>query len=216
MVLDIHQLVEVPEILPQLEVLRRIDLAVRNFLANGGIQVGGLTDPELWENKWRVSSYPQRDYFVSSVDQIRNFLRILNIVTRNVRDGIIISVRELYYRQKGLDGWLSCSQVSSMLTFIQKLLVLPRISMGLCAGSKGLVIGNISITHVHSNTIENAYNRVYSIDNCAQVSGAIALHYDASFGRPKFILVVEKEAIFQLFVHHQAYKKLQCIIITGR
>ncbi|KAJ1607679.1 putative topoisomerase VIA [Cryptosporidium canis] len=95
------------------------------------------------------------------------------------------------------------SQVNRL---VQKLLKVPRISLGLFPSPKGIVGGRIKLIHrehgisgVTITDIFDPYENKYVIKT-----------------NVKYLLLIEKASIFQYLMEREIYNRIPCLIITGK
>jgi len=79
----------------------------------------------------------------------------------------------------------------------------------LLATPKGLVAGNMTITLLDNRVID-----------CAIVGGVqipqITLNVTSICVKANFVLVIEKDAIFQKLLEEDCFRILRCILVTGK
>ncbi|KAA6383613.1 MAG: putative Meiotic recombination protein SPO11 [Streblomastix strix] len=139
----------------------------------------------------------------SDAIKLRTMQLIDELLIRNKRT----TKRDLYYMDNKLFGKQSKSD-----TAIERLatqLAVPRAELNIYASPKGFAIGNISFKE--NGTETNARNSVFLINPMSDYTGTLTLQSSS-----KFILIVEKDAIFQQLADEKFYEQQECILITGK
>ncbi|XP_039124499.1 meiotic recombination protein SPO11-2 [Dioscorea cayenensis subsp. rotundata] len=221
------------DILSPSEVRARIEIAVLNFLKsisspdpfipdlplicrdgkNAGIRRSLLTD---------VSSvYVSHSFITRSLrgpGDAKAFIRVwmvMELCFRILGDGKVVTQRELFY--KLLSDWpdyfSSQSLVNATVQDVVALLRCSRQSLGIMASSRGAVIGRLLIQVPGHEIVDCTLvgNSGYAITGDLNVLSKLVLSSDA-----RYIIVVEKDAIFQRLAEDQLYNQIPCILITAK
>lgn len=89
------------------------------------------------------------------------------------------------------------------------MLKVPRGLLGVEASARGFVTGPLSIVEHHSNMRYNCQHGPQLIISCF---GEVSCDYKSN---ARFILLVEKEAVFQRLSEENFAAKVNCILVTG-
>jgi meiotic recombination protein SPO11 len=149
--------------------------------------------------------------FVSkqSQDNFANIVHILGKVYSLLANSDTCTIRELYYQDVKI--MQSKSAVDSAIRSICCLLDASPWELGLMSTSKGLVAGSLTMTTDNNEAIR-----------CDIVQGGVQVpqnvHSISSFtSSAKFVLIVEKDAIFQKLLSEGILDRLaNCLLITGK
>jgi meiotic recombination protein SPO11 len=178
------------------EALRRVEGAVLSCLSGMHSEAGGVV-------------LLGRDLFKSPKLFART-LRVLNLIHALLTEDRMSSQRDAYYQLAPFFG--SAEECNSEINFIARLLHLSRISLNVHAASRGFVVGQLSL-----------------LDETGQWTDLATLGRD---GRPingdlsdlcrpirapnaRFVLVVEKEGIYQELSDAKFYNHVPCILVTA-
>lgn len=134
-------------------------------------------------------------------------LTVLRDVYRLIKTNAHRTKRGIYYDHKKLFG--ECTSLDSTLKQVCRLLNEPRVNLHVLSSSKGLLIGALKYLTKDGNLV-NCQSAVVSVLPC--VDDIVRLESDA-----RFILVVEKDTIFQRLCQedfHQSYSP--CILVTAK
>ncbi|MFX0065963.1 MAG: hypothetical protein ACFFC7_27675 [Candidatus Hermodarchaeota archaeon] len=140
-----------------------------------------------------------------SVTQMASIMRIISEVLEKNRH---LTKRDIYYMDKRLFG-NDQGTSDSLIEDLALMLGVTRMSLRVIASAKGLVVGNVSFLEDgdpidcrkvgRSKSITPALDTVKDFESDAE-----------------FVLVVEKDAVFQQLSDVRFYREVPCIIITGK
>ncbi|KEQ86509.1 DNA topoisomerase IV, alpha subunit [Aureobasidium pullulans EXF-150] len=137
-------------------------------------------------------------------------IRILELIHESLSDGVILTKRDLYYRDPALFG--KQATVDRYVDQIAAAFAVPRSSLNVTAGVKGLMAGaavihrrdgsKIGLTNVQNGVLVPSMEEVLSVD----------------LSRVRWILVVEKEATFQSIISSEFWQEMMwhAVIVTGK
>jgi meiotic recombination protein SPO11 len=130
-----------------------------------------------------------------------------------------MSLRELYYvmnsrgRRGGSQTRVTEHQIAATIRKISQALGAPRIALGIVAASKGQVAGRCHI--------ETASGARFDCTACGNDGWAITgdlfeldatkIHSDAAY-----VIVVEKDAVFNRLCAERVFEKLPCVLVTAK
>ncbi|KAM3417319.1 hypothetical protein BST61_g5571 [Cercospora zeina] len=137
-------------------------------------------------------------------------LRILELMHEALRNDVVISKRDIYYRDPALFG--SQTQVDRYVDDIAFTFGITRATLNVSAAAKGLVAGAIAIHRQDGSTTSACSNQ----EGILVPTLKDILSIDMSC--VKWILVIEKEATFRSIANSRFWNKhkIQGIIITGK
>ncbi len=156
-----------------------------------------LLGNQLLERKFRHSSS------VRSVNQLVGLMRYLNDVLRR---NIHVTKRDLFYQDVNL---FKDQRVSdNLIEDVAAMLRVTRSSLHVIASAKGKVIGRLTFREGRDriNAMEGLGGRAIT----AMVDQVDDLESDA-----EFVLVIEKDAVFQRLAEDRFFNYVPCILITA-
>jgi meiotic recombination protein SPO11 len=142
---------------------------------------------------------------------------MLNLIHTNVRQGKTVTQREMYYCASAKEPLLF-SKVAHVLDSIKNIASLLRVNRGtlnITCSSKGLVAGLVSLrndatqTFVDCSKLEGSG---FSIPGDLKAIESVSI--DAS--TCDFILVLEKEAVFNKLLQEKIWERYPCAIVTAK
>ena len=144
-------------------------------------------------------------------------IAMLNLIHTNVRQGKTVTQREMYYCASAKEPLLF-SKVVHVLNAIKDIAGLLRIDRGalnITSASKGLVVGLVSLR----NDVTQTFVDCSKIDGSGfTIPGDLktieSLSIDASMCA--FILVVEKDAVFNKLVQERIWERYPCAVVTAK
>ncbi|KAG8375019.1 hypothetical protein BUALT_Bualt10G0056000 [Buddleja alternifolia] len=166
---------------------------------------------------------------------ILNFLKNLNSATPSISDLPLILVQEKKVTQRELfykllcdspDYFTSQSQVNRTIQDLVALLRCSRYSLGIMASSRGAVAGRLweswdlesryspSVTHEPNQEAvdcSTSGSSGYAISGDLNLLEKLVMKSDA-----RYIIVVEKHAIFQRLAEDCVFNQIPCILITAK
>ena len=144
-------------------------------------------------------------------------IAMLNLIHTNVRQGKTVTQREMYYCASAKEPLLF-SKVAHVLDSIKNIASLLRVNRGtlnITCSSKGLVAGLVSLrndatqTFVDCSKLEGSG---FSIPGDLKAIESVSI--DAS--TCDFILVVEKDAVFNKLLQEKIWERYPCAIVTAK
>ncbi|MFX0095368.1 MAG: hypothetical protein ACFFBD_26775 [Candidatus Hodarchaeota archaeon] len=144
---------------------------------------------------------------LSSCTSVTQMSSIMRHIGELLESDLHTTKRDLFYRDVALFGDQSASD--TLIEDLALMLGVTRLSLNVIASAKGLVVGRLTFTEKghsidcmnvgYSKSISPALDNVKDLDSDAE-----------------FVLVVEKDAIFQQLSELEFYSKIPCVIITGK
>ena len=182
----------------------------------------------IWDEKRKLlvlgPKKALRSYFdIGESKKFMQTLLMLSLILRARREGDYPTIRDLYYtgkhtiyyideagRRRSEETWDGQRESNSVIQDIEVAVNLLREHMGIMHDAKGKIVGNVVIR-----------SKGYEIDLSRMGSGAYAtppnvdkleiVSVDA-----EYVLVVEKDAIFERLNEEEFWKKNRCILVTGK
>jgi len=168
-----------------------------------------------WNNARYIPGYgllPVPEPRKSSVtgDSLRKMINILELIRDLIINDQRTTKRDIYYQM--FVNFSSQIEVDRLVAISVALLQVPRLFLGVMATSKGLVVGDLKYTNVEGVTVD--CNLAVGGDTIPQDVSSI--HVTCSDAR--FILVVEKDAVFQRLLEEGILTSVLAplIMITGK
>nr|XP_022913576.1 meiotic recombination protein SPO11 [Onthophagus taurus] len=199
-----------------LEIYRNILIDVENNKLPAFVVVNTRIWPnvDVQDNRLMISNNPKMRTIKSmgtSAYIFDNIIWVLNKIIDLIRMNFTMTKRELYYQMKEDYNDLRMHQIDSYLSVISALVDYGPWDYHVVAATKGLVYGDL--------TIELSTGDIIMCDKKGGVvipkfvDKIIKVHCNASF-----ILVVEKDAVFQEIVNRNVSKELgfRIIVITAK
>ena len=165
-----------------------------------------------------------RSYFdIGESKKFMQTLLMLSLILRARREGDYPTIRDLYYtgkhtiyyideagRRRSEETWDDQRESNSVIQDIEVAVNLLREHMGIMHDAKGKVVGNMVIR-----------SKGYEIDLSRMGSGAYAIppnvdKLEIVSVDAEYVLVVEKDAIFERLNEEEFWKKNKCILVTGK
>ena len=144
-----------------------------------------------------------------SLKKFTLMMKLLSMVYRLVQTDRFCTKRDLYYQDTSLFG--NQAALDEALENVSCMLQVPRWRLHVLATSKGCIAGNLSFHDIDGNFVDCSQTKA-GIQVPSHVEGMTHIHTDADF-----VLVVEKDAIFQRLLGDDFCKTLRpCILITGK
>lgn len=142
---------------------------------------------------------------------LRKYAAIMNCLSvcySLLQSGKHATKRDIYY--SNVNFFQNQHTVDEAISDISCMLGVPRNCLNVLSSSKGFIGGDLSFKDEEGNTINCAVNEGVQVPSHIDV-----LHQFQS--KAKYILVVEKEAIYQRLMEAKISEKLgPCILTTGR
>ena len=160
------------------------------------------------------------------LNESRKFMQtllMLSLIIKARREGDYPTIRDLYYmgkhtieyrdhlgRLRREETWRNQRESNSVIQDIEVLTGLLREQMGIMHDAKGKIVGNIVIR-----------SKGYLIDCSRMGSGAYAIppnpdSLEIVKVNARYVLVIEKDAIFERLNEEEFWRKEKCILITGK
>jgi len=182
----------------------------------------------VWDDKYKILRLGPRksvrEFF--DIGESKRFMQTVlmtSIIIKARREGDYPTIRDLYYtgkhtivyrdeygRKRTEETWNDQKESNSVIQDIEVATGLLREQMGIMHDAKGKIVGNIIIR-----------SKGYNIDLSRMGSGAYAVppNVDKLEIRrvdAKYVLVIEKDAIFERLNEEEFWKRENCILITGK
>lgn len=182
----------------------------------------------IWDPKEKILKLGprklRREFF--NLKEAKKFMQtilMLSLIVKARREGDYPTIRDLYYmgkhtieyidhlgRTQREETWDDQKESNSVIQDIEVLTGLLREHMGIMHDAKGKMVGNIIVR-----------SKGYTIDCSKMGSGAYAIppnpdsleivKVDADY-----VLIVEKDAIFERLNEEEFWRRENCILITGK
>lgn len=148
---------------------------------------------------------------------------MLSLILRARREGDYPTIRDLYYtgkhtiyyvdengRKRSEETWDDQRESNAVIQDLEVALGLLREHMGIMHDAKGKIVGNLIVR-----------SKGYEIDLSRMGSGAYAIppnvdKLEILSVNAEYVLVVEKDAIFERLNEEEFWKKNRCILVTGK
>ncbi|CAL4996832.1 unnamed protein product [Urochloa decumbens] len=222
------------DILAPAEVRARIEVAVLNFLAalasptspaisvlplinrtsaNCSLRSGLLSDVSSV-----YLSYAFCKRSLMRENTATAFIRVWKVMVmcyKILGEGKMVHQRELFYKLlSDSPKYFSCQRhVNRAIQDVVSLLQCTRQSLGVMASSRGALIGRLVLHEPDEEQIDCSILGAsgHAITGDLNVLSRLNLSSDA-----RYIIVVEKDAIFQRLAEDRLYNQLPCILITAK
>jgi len=216
-----------------LEKLRALGKYVADKLQRGEepvleIPVRSLSNT-IWDEKagiLRLGSQKSRRRLLdrSSVRAYAQTLYLAHIIAKAIEEGDYPTIRDLYYAAKHTITWRDPvtnrriaensfeeqSESDSIIQDIEVMLGILREQMGIMADAKGKIVGNMVIeSKGHRLNLAEFGVGAYAIPPNADDINILKVEAD-------YVLVIEKDAVFNRLNNEEFWKKHNCIIVTGK
>uniref|UniRef100_A0A7C4D4K7 Type 2 DNA topoisomerase 6 subunit A n=1 Tax=Thermofilum pendens TaxID=2269 RepID=A0A7C4D4K7_THEPE len=148
---------------------------------------------------------------------------MLSLILRARREGDYPTIRDLYYtgkhtiyyvdengRRRSEETWDDQRESNAVIQDLEVALGLLREHMGIMHDAKGKIVGNLVVR-----------SKGYEIDLSRMGSGAYAIppnvdRLEILSVDAEYVLVVEKDAIFERLNEEEFWKRSRCILVTGK
>ncbi|KAJ6701778.1 MEIOTIC RECOMBINATION PROTEIN SPO11 [Salix koriyanagi] len=219
------------DILPPSEVRARIEVAVLNFLkiltcadpaisdlllinrksSNRRVSQGLLTDDDTWIFLSR--SFCKRSLIRANA--AKAFIRVWKVMEmcfKILLQEKRVTQRELFYKLLCVSPDCFSSQLQVNRT-IQALLRCSRFSLGIMASSRGIVAGRLLVQEPDKEMVDcsECGSSGYAISGDLNLLDRLVMKTDA-----RYIIIVEKHAIFQRLAEDRVFNHIPIILITAR
>ncbi|THG10983.1 hypothetical protein TEA_024346 [Camellia sinensis var. sinensis] len=149
---------------------------------------------------------------------VLNFLKILNSPTPAISDLSLekrLTQRELFYKLlcDSPDYFTSQLQVNRTIQDVVALLRCSRYSLGIMASSRGAIAGRLLLQEPNQEVVDCSAcgSSGYTISGDLNLLEKLVMKTDA-----RYIIVVEKHAIFQRLAEDCVYNQIPSILITAK
>jgi len=166
----------------------------------------------------------RRNFFdIGESKRFMQTLLMLSIIIKARREGDYPTIRDLYYtgkhtieyidekgRKRAEETWNSQNESNAVIQDIEVATGLLREHMGIMHDAKGKIVGNVIIR-----------SKGYEINLARLGSGSYAIPPNADKLEivevdADYVLVIEKDAIFERLNEEEFWKKHNCVLITGK
>ncbi|XP_043698185.1 meiotic recombination protein SPO11-2 isoform X1 [Telopea speciosissima] len=221
------------EILPPSVVRARIEVAVLNFLKILNSSNPAITDLPLisrTSNNSRVSRGLMTDVssiFLSHSFCTRSLMRanaakafvrvwkVMELCFRLLTQEKRVTQRELFYKLlcSSPDYFTSQLEVNRTIQDVVAFLHCSRYSLGIMASSRGAIIGRLLLQETNQETVDCSAcgSSGHAITGDLNVIEKLVMQSDA-----RYIIVVEKHAIFQRLAEDQIFNQIPSILVTAK
>ncbi|KAJ1609807.1 putative topoisomerase VIA [Cryptosporidium canis] len=166
-------------------------------------------NPSNWIDSFQIDRIVASTSKKVDIVNIAKITSIANVLHSANQRGRRLTLRELYYHNSFL--FKNQSQVNRL---VQKILKVPRISLGLFPSPKGIVGGRIKLIHRDSGILdveEHGISGVTITDIFDPYENKYVIKTNV-----KYLLLIEKASIFQYLMEREIYNRIPCLIITGK
>ncbi|CAN4077656.1 unnamed protein product [Withania somnifera] len=221
------------DILPPSQVQARIEVAVLNFLkaltsnspsisdlslisrnsSNSRVSGGLLTG-----DSWIFLSHSFCTRSLTKENSAKSFIRVWKVMEMCYQ--ILVqekraTQRELYYKLlcDSPDYFTSQLQVNRTIQDLVALLRCSRFSLGIMASSKGAIAGRLLLQEPDKEVVDcsTCGSSGYVISGDLELLETLTMETDA-----RYIIMVEKHAIFQRLAEDRVFNQIPCILITAK
>ncbi|KAL0289778.1 UNVERIFIED_CONTAM: Meiotic recombination protein SPO11-2 [Sesamum calycinum] len=221
------------DILPPSEVRARIEVAILNFLKNLNSEDPAISDLPLISRKVsnsRVSRglltessriFLSHSFCTKSLMNEKtasSFIRVWKVMEMCYQILVQekkVTQRELFYKLlcDSPKHFTSQSQVNRSIQDLVALLRCSRYSLGIMASSRGAVAGRLLLQESQQEVFDCSAcgSSGYSISGDLSLLEKLVMKSDA-----RYIIVVEKHAIFQRLAEDRVFNQIPCILITAK
>ncbi|KAL2516766.1 Meiotic recombination protein SPO11-2 [Abeliophyllum distichum] len=221
------------DILPPSEVRARIEVAVLNFLKNLNSTQPEISDLPLITRKmsnsrvsrgllsdrtWIFLSHSFCTRSLMKENTAKSFLRVWKVMEMCYQVLVQekkVTQRELFYKLlcDSPEYFASQLQVNRTIQDLVALLRCSRYSLGVMASSRGVVAGRLLLQEPNQEAVDCAACGFsgYAISGDLNLLETLVMKSDA-----RYIIVVEKHAIFQRLAEDRIFTLIPCILITAK
>nr|XP_009385845.2 PREDICTED: meiotic recombination protein SPO11-2 isoform X6 [Musa acuminata subsp. malaccensis] len=193
------------EILPPSQISRKYD--------NSGLRHGLLSDVS---SVFLSHSVCTRS--LMKANDAKAFVRVWMVMAMCFRilvQGKLATQRELFYKLlcDAPEYFRSQRQVNRTVQDVVALLRCTRHSLGIMASSRGAVIGRMVLEEPGEQIVDCSMigHAGYAITGDLCTLSKLVLHSDA-----RYIIIIEKDAIFQRLAEDHFFNQIPCILITSK
>jgi meiotic recombination protein SPO11 len=188
--------------------------------AQAELDIGEEGAAGLWVDGARRQATSGRVRTVRNARALQRVVRSMAAVAALLAEGRTVTLRGLYYDQKGkAQEEQSVAALLSGLHVVQLLAGCTRSSLHVFAQARGVVSGQVTVvtTTWDGAAVEEAAGEApLALRGDAARAGATAVRASRPHAPPTWLLLVEKETVFQALVGLGAARELNCVLITGK
>ncbi|KAL0393593.1 UNVERIFIED_CONTAM: Meiotic recombination protein SPO11-2 [Sesamum latifolium] len=221
------------DILPPSEVRARIEVAILNFLKNLNSTDPAISDLPLISRKVSNSRVSRGLLTESSRIFLSHSFCTKSLMNENTASSFIrvwkvmemcyqilvqekkVTQRELFYKLlcDSPKYFTSQSQVNRSIQDLVALIRCSRYSLGIMASSRGAIAGRLLLQEPQQEVFDCSAcgSSGYSISGDLSLLEKLVMKSDA-----RYIIVVEKHAIFQRLAEDRVFNQIPCILITAK
>ncbi|XP_075495693.1 meiotic recombination protein SPO11-2 [Primulina tabacum] len=221
------------DIIPPFEVRARIEVAVLNFLRNLNSNNPSISDLPLIDRSLSnrrasralltesTAIFLSRSFCTRSLmneNSAKSFIRVwkaMEMCHQILVQEKKVTQRELFYKllSDSPEYFTSQLQVNRSIQDVVALLRCSRYSLGVMASSRGVVAGRLLLQEPNQNIIDCSVcgSSGYAISGDLIFLENLIMKSDA-----RYIIVVEKHAIFQRLAEDRVFNQIPCILITAK
>ncbi|KAL3635606.1 hypothetical protein CASFOL_020153 [Castilleja foliolosa] len=222
------------DIIQPSEVRARIEVAVLNFLRNLSSSTPSVPDLSLISRKMSNSRVRRGLLIDSSNIFLSNSLCTQSLMNENTANSFIrvwkvmgmcyqilgqekkVTQRELFYKLlcDSPQYFASQEQANRTIQDLVALLRCSRYSLGIMASSRGAVAGRLLLQKEPNKEVVDCSacgSSGYAISGDLDLLQKLVMESDA-----RYIIVVEKHAIFQRLAEDRLFNQIPCILITAK
>ncbi|KAK9147392.1 hypothetical protein Scep_006149 [Stephania cephalantha] len=227
------QLLCYADVLPRSQVQARIEVAVLNFLKTLSSPTPAITDLALI-NRRTSNSHVRRglltdvsSVFLSHSFCVRSLMRpnaakafirvwkVMEICYQLLIKGKMVTQRELFYKLLSSSPEFFASQLQVNIS-IQEVVALLRCSrhcLGIMASSRGAIAGRLVLQEPEQEIVDCTMcgSSGHAITGDLNVLEKLIIQSDG-----RYIIVVEKHAIFQRLAEDHIFNQIPSILVTGK
>ncbi|KAK9103736.1 hypothetical protein Sjap_020990 [Stephania japonica] len=228
------QLLCYADVLPPSQVQARIEVAVLNFLKTLSSPTPAISDLALI-NRRTSNSHVRRglltdvsSVFLSRSFSVRSLMRpnaakafirvwkVMEICYQLLIKGKMVTQRELFYKllSSSPEFFASQLQVNRSIQEVVALLRCSRHSLGIMASSRGAIAGRLVLQKEPEQEIVDCTmcgSSGHAITGDLNVLEKLIIQSDA-----RYVIVVEKHAIFQRLAEDHIFNQIPSILVTGK
>ncbi|KAL6776272.1 SPO11B [Auxenochlorella protothecoides x Auxenochlorella symbiontica] len=151
-----------------------------------------------------IGSHPE------SAEHFARIFAVLRECKAALVQGVPVNQREVYYRLKAQELVRCQRDVSCSLLDCVSLLNVPRNALGVLSSGKGLVSGSITL-HTRGREVD-CTQEAFALPGDVEGLQRFVLQSAGA----AFVLVIEKETVFQALTRAQLWEECPCILVTAR
>lgn len=141
--------------------------------------------------------------------------KVMEMCFRVLQQGKLVTQRELFYKllSDSPEFFTSQLQVNRTVQDVVALLHCTRQSLGIMASSRGAIIGRLLLQEPGEEVIDCSMlgQAGHVISGDLNLLNKLVFHSDA-----RYVIIVEKDAIFQRLAEDRLFNRIPCILITAK